>query len=113
MQHCQLLTISIDGMPVQLDDLHHELVVRGRRLSLRPPVYFLTRALVLQRQAHDARQCRDQFVSYAELSQETGAMSRQALRDLAFETRHRLRPHLDIDLVYGKGYFIVGAGDAS
>ncbi len=39
----KLPTVVIDGVRVELDDLHHEVIVHGRRRPLRPQAYFLAR----------------------------------------------------------------------
>jgi hypothetical protein len=114
MQRCPpTFTASIDGVSVACDDLHHQLTVRGRRLTLPTQVYLFARALVMQARACEAEQVPDRVVSHAELCQETGAPDLVALRVLAFEARADLRPRLLIINEYGRGYSIRGVGNGS
>ncbi len=87
------------------DDLRHQLVIQGRRLSLRPQIYFLARALILQAKAWESGQADGRLVSHKALCRETGATSMHALHALASEAGAELRHCLLIINKYGQGYY--------
>lgn len=102
-----LLPSAPTSLTISCDDLHQQLIVQGIKLPLSHRTYVLAHRLIDHWREWEAHQCRAQYVSYAVLCQETGAMSPEALRDLVCEARQRLRPYLDIDNVRGKGYYMV------